>query len=73
MHALESLFKVFLEVGEGALERSAPRDQHVIISGARRPGRNEAQGGPQAAPDPVPRYGVTERLCDGKPEARSRQ
>ena len=69
MHALEGLFKVFLEIGERAFERGATRDKHVIVAGAGRPGRDEAQSRPQAAPDSVPDHGIAERLRNRKPEA----
>ncbi len=70
MHAMESVFKLFLEIGKRARQRRRPCDKNIVVSGLRARGGNQVYGGLQPAANPVADDRVADLLGDREAEAR---
>ena len=73
MHALQGPFKVFLELGEIAIECRRAPDENVVMAGMGEPRRDERNGSLEATPDAISNDRAAELLGHRKAKARRGQ
>ncbi len=71
MHALESLFKGFLQLQKLPVACGATGDQHVIVVGAGTLVWQGLDGGLEAAPDPVAYHRIAHGFGDSEAKSRT--
>lgn len=70
MHAMEGVFKVFLEALKVASGGLGARDEDIIVARTRGGLCNRSDSRPETAPDTVAQNRVPKGLGHGEPEAR---
>lgn len=70
MHALESPFKVFLDLRKSPVPGRNPRNKHIIVARLGKRGGKKPHGGLETASDTVAVDGAPELFRDREPEPR---
>lgn len=70
MHALESPFKVFLDLRKSPVPGCNPRNKHIIVAGLSKRGGKKPHSGLETAADTIAIDGPAEFFCDCEPKPR---